>query len=134
MNSIKLLVLSVLATLFVISAGAHPGQERHPIEQELFDVEADLRAEVNALEGRLIAHFESLSEPDEDAITVVVENTVNKALVGLTQTSDELKVQVEELVSNNRQLMYYGIGAVAVLLAGLIGMFAYFQVKLKALK
>lgn len=134
MNSIKLLVLSVFATLFVISAGAHPGPERHPIEQELFDVEADLRAEINEIEGRLIAHFESHGEPDEDVIAVVVENTVKDALVGLTQTSDELKNQVEQLVSNNRQLMYYGVGAVAILLAGLIGMFAYFQVKLKALK
>ncbi len=134
MNSTKLLVLSVFAMVFVISAGAHPGPERHPIEQELFDLEAELKAEISELERRLNARLDSLSAPDEDAIAVVVASTVNEALVGITQSSDELQNQVEELVSNNRQLMYYGLGAAVVLFAGLIGMFAYFHVKQKALK
>lgn len=134
MNSIKLLVLTVIATVFVISLGAHPGPERHPIEQELFDLEAELRAEINGLESRLNTRLDNLSAPDDAAIAVVVESSVTEALVGITQTTNRLNNQLEEIVANNRQLMYYGIGALAVLLVGFIGMFAYFQVKLKALK
>lgn len=134
MNSIKLLVLTVIATVFVISLGAHPGPERHPIEQELFDLEAELRAEINGLESRLNTRLDNLSAPDDAAIAVVVESSVTEALVGITQTTNRLNNQLEDIVANNRQLMYYGIGALAVLLVGFIGMFAYFQVKLKALK
>ncbi|MXW07706.1 MAG: hypothetical protein F4X56_00210 [Gammaproteobacteria bacterium] len=134
MNSIKLLVLMVIATVFVISLGAHPGPERHPIEQELFDLEAELRAEFNGLESRLNTRLDNLSAPDDAAIAVVVESTVTEALVGITQTTNELNNQLEEVVSSNRQLMYYGIGAFAVLFAGFIGMFSYFQAKQKALK
>ncbi len=134
MNLIRLLVLSVLATLFVISAGAHPGPERHPIEQELFDLEAQLKADIRELEGRLNARFDSLSEPDEEAIAVVVASTVNEALVEITRTSKEMESQMEELVANNRRLPYYGVGALAFLFAAFIGMFGYFQGKLKASK
>ena len=134
MNSIKLLVLSVIATVFVISAVAHPGPERHPIEQELFDLEAELKADINALERRLNARFDSLSAPDEDAIAIVVASTVNEALVEITRTSNEMESQMEELVARNRQLPYYGVGALAFLFAAFIGMFAYFQGKLKASK
>ncbi|MYD46540.1 MAG: hypothetical protein F4W92_09320 [Gammaproteobacteria bacterium] len=131
MNSIKLLVLTIIATLFVISTGAHPGPERHPIEQELTDLATELRSHINELERRLNARIDGLAAPDEEAISVVVESTVNAALVGITQSSDELKNQVDELVATDRQHMYYGLGALAVLLVGFIGMFAYFQVKLK---
>ena len=134
MNSTKLLVLSVFAMAFVISAGAHPGPERHPIEQELFDLEAELKAEISELERRLNARLDSLSAPDEDAIAVVVASTVNEALVEIIGTSNEMESQLEELSANYRQLPYYGVGALAVLFAAFIGMFAYFQSKLKASK
>ena len=134
MNSTKLWVLSVFAMAFVISAGAHPGPERHPIEQELFDLEAELKADISELERRLNARLDSLSAPDEDAIAVVVASTVNEALVEITGTSNEMESQLEELIANNRLLPYYGVGALAVLFAAFIGMFAYFQSKLKALK
>ena len=134
MNSTKLLVLSVFAMAFVISAGAHPGPERHPIEQELFDLEAELKAEISELERRLNARLDSLSAPDENAIAVVVASTVNEALVEIIGTSNEMESQLEELSANYRQLPYYGVGALAVLFAAFIGMFAYFQSKLKASK
>ena len=120
-----------------MSVGAHRGPERHPIEQELVDLASELRADINALERRLNDRIDSLDAPDDDAIADAVASAMNVALVDITQSSNELKVQVEEIVATNRTL-YWGLIAVAVaggvlILGGFIGMFVYVKSQSKAM-
>ena len=119
MKELRLIAFAAIATMFVISVGAHPGPERHPIEQEMFDLETDLRAEINDLERRLTSRIDNLDAPDEDAIADAVATALNVALVDITNSSDELKVQVEEVVASNQSLLW-GLIAVAAVGAVLI--------------
>lgn len=132
MNQFKLMTITAVALFFVMSLGAHPGPERHPIEQELFDVESELSARISAVERRLNERIESLGAPDNDAIADAVENAMNEALGEVSQSQSELQAQIEDVVASNRQLMYIGIVVIAVMLAGFIGLFVYVNSKTKA--
>ncbi|MYF37154.1 MAG: hypothetical protein F4219_00070 [Gammaproteobacteria bacterium] len=132
MKEFKLMAITAAALFFVMSLGAHPGPERHPIEQELFDVESELSARISAVERRLNEKIESLGAPDDDAIADAVESAMNEALAEVSQSQDELQAQIEDVVTGNRQLMYIGIGVFALVFAGFIGLFGYVNSKTKA--
>ena len=117
MKELKLLAIAAIATVFVMSVGAHPGPERHPIEQELFDLASDLRAEINDLERRLNDRIDSLDAPDEDAIGDAVASALNVALVDISNSSEELTVQVEEVVATTQSLLW---GLIAVAVVGVV--------------
>ena len=80
MKELRLIAIAAVATIFVMSVGAHPGPERHPIEQELFDLASDLRAEMSDMERRLSDRIDSLDAPDEDAIADAVASALNEEL------------------------------------------------------
>lgn len=136
MNELKLLAVVAITTVFVMSAGSHPGPERHPIEQELWDVESQLSAEISALESRLNARIDGLAAPDDDAIADAVESAMNEARVEITQSTSELRVQIEEVVAANQSLMW-GLIAVAVvgglvILVGFIVIFMFVKSQTKS--
>lgn len=131
MKELKLLAILAIAMAFVMSAGAHPGPERHPIEQELFDVETQLSAKVSELERSLNARIESLDAPDQDAIADAIDKALADGLVEISQSTDDLQDQIEEIVAGNRQLMYFGLFAIGLMFTGFIGLFVYIQSKSK---
>ena len=134
LNKLKLFAITAVAIVMVLPLGAHPGPERHPVEQELFDVEDRLNAKITQLEQRLSRMntlIESVSEPDEDTIADAVQAAMVGPVGEIDQSLNELKDSVAGVVANTQMHLWWLIAVSAVMVLGFIVMFAYVNAQLK---
>ena len=134
LKELKLFAVAVVAIVMVLPLGAHPGPERHPIEQELFDVENELNTKITQLQQRLSrmnTQIESVSEPDEQTIADAVQNAMVEPVGEIDQSLSQLNDSVESLGANNQMHLWWLIAVSVVMVIGFIGMFAYVNSQLK---
>lgn len=134
LNKFKLFAITAVAIVMVLPLGAHPGPERHPVEQELFDVENELKAQITQLQQRLSRMntlLESVSEPDEQTIADAVQNAMVEPVGEIDQSLNELNDSVAGVVANTQIHLWWLIAVSAVMVLGFIVMFAYCNSQLK---
>ena len=134
LNKLKLFAITAVAIVMVLPLGAHPGPERHPVEQELFDVENELNTKITQLQQRLSRMntlIESVSEPDEDTIADAVQEAMVEPVGEIDQSLNELNDSVAGVVANAQMHLWWLIAMSAVMVLGFIGMFAYCNSQLK---
>ena len=134
LKELKLFAIATVAMVMVLPLGAHPGPERHPVEQELFDVQNELNTKITQLQQRLTRMntlLESVSEPDEQTIADAVQNAMVEPVGEINGSLTELYVLVSEGDSNTQMHLWWLIAVSAVVVLGFIVMFAYFNSQLK---
>ena len=134
LKELKLFAVAAVAIVMVLPLGAHPGPERHPIEQELVDVENELNTQMTQLQQRLSRMntlIESVSEPDAQTIADAVQNAMIEPVGEIDQSLSQLHDSVEGVVANTQMHLWWLIAVSAVMILGFIGMFAYCNSQLK---
>ena len=134
LKALKIFAVAAVAMVMVLPLGAHPGPERHPVEQELFDVENELNTKITQLQQRLSRMntlIESVSEPDEDTIADAVQEAMVEPVGEIDQSLNELNDSVAGVVANTQIHLWWLIALSAVMVLGFIVMFAYFSSQMK---
>lgn len=132
LKEFKLFAVAAVAIVMVLPLGAHPGPERHPIEQELVEVENELKTQMTQLQQRLSrmnAQIESVSEPDEETIANAVQDAMVEPVGEIDQSLNELNDSVAGVVANAQMHLWWLIAVTAVMVLGFIGMFFYVKSK-----
>ena len=134
LKELKLFAIATVAIAMVLPLGAHPGPERHPIEQELFDVENELNTKITQLQQRLSRMntlIESISAPDEQTIADAVQNAMVEPVGEIETSMSQLNDSVEGVVVNTQMHLWWLIAVSAVVVLGFIFMFAYVNSQMK---
>lgn len=134
LKELKLFAVAAVAIVMVLPLGAHPGPERHPVEQELFDVENELNTKITQLQQRLSRMntlIESVSEPDEDTIADAVQDAMVEPVGEIDQSLSDLNDSMAGVVANTQMHLWWLIAVTAVMVLGFIVMFAYVNAQLK---
>lgn len=134
LKALKLFAVAAVAMVMVLPLGAHPGPERHPVEQELVDVENELNTKITQLQQRLSRMntlIESVSEPDEDTIADAVQEAMVEPVGEIETSLRQVNDSVEGVVANTQMHLWWLIALSAVMVLGFIVMFAYFNAQLK---
>lgn len=134
LKELKLFAIATVAIVMVLPLGAHPGPERHPIEQELFDVENELNTKITQIQQRLSRMntlIESVSAPDEQTIADAVQNAMVEPVGEIETSMSQLNDSVEGVVANTQMHLWWLIAVSAVVVLGFIFMFAYVNSQMK---
>ena len=132
LKALKIFAVAAVAMVMVLPLGAHPGPERHPVEQELFDVENELNTKITQLQQRLSRMntlIESVSEPDEDTIADAVQEAMVEPVGEIETSLRQVNDSVEGVVANSQMHLWWLIAMTAVMFLGFIGMFFYVKSK-----
>ena len=106
MTEIKFLtIVALLVVVCIVPERVHPGAELSPILQELESVKTKFRTDIDNLDQRLNEHVDDVhglnGKTLEEFIQTVVDNSVGDSLTNTVEEMNELKLQIESLVSND---------------------------------